>query len=326
MAIPPIEIRALWDGEDLSTGALNAKADLDALATSADYAATDINAALTSVGTTADTQLGTAVPAATDKAAVDLTTKASKFKAVGTELGTELAQGVAGGVDPATASVNVGSSLSGLLAASATTAKGAAAAVGLGLGVALISSMIKAAQAEAQALRDQVNTLLGAVEGDFKGSMRSIIRDMREELGKIDVITQLGEGDLGSGWAELERISEQTGLNMQDLVDYLQGKGTPAAQRLADEFARGEAAATGLEEVSGETNKRLALQYSVARDLVEQAQRNSKAWEEAKDAAAGLRELMTETANETERAADAAERYAAGIGAANQEGNNDYAV
>lgn len=327
MAVPPVEVRGTWEGTDLTTGVLGAKADLEALGDAAGTAATDINTSLSSVSDQATTTFGTDLPASTDAAAFDLTTKATKFKAVGTELGTQVAQGVASGVDPATSAVDVGTSLTGLLAASAKTGVGAAALVGIGLGVALVKNMMKAAEEEAQALRDTVNALLGAVENDFKGSMRSIVQDMRSELSVINVITQLGEGDLGAGWAELERVSNATGENVNVLVDYLQGKATPAAMRLADEFGRGRDLVQSGESIIGDTNQTLAVQYGVAKKLVEEADKNTRAWQVAKDTAAGLKDLMSGTADETERAAAAAERFAAGLGSASrQQGNQDYGI
>lgn len=309
-AIQTIRIQALWDGTQLQAGTTTSEQAVDSLASSVETASTDMRTSLAAVGDAATTEFGSTLPAATDTAAIDLTTKASKFKAVGTELGTQVAQGVASGVDPATSAVNVGTALSGLLAASAATGLGAAAAVGIGLGVALVKGMMDSAKEEAGALRDTVNTLLGGVENDFKGSLSRIIREMRSELGKVEAITRLGDGDLGAGWAELERISLTTGTNIQDLVDYLQGKATPAAQRVADEFGRGRDLVRAGQDIIGDTNQELAANYGVAKNLVDEAEKNTKAWNEAKDAATGLNSLMNGTKSSTAEAADNAARLA----------------
>lgn len=208
MTVPAGEIRYMWNGDEIKTGTTAAIADLNALATATDTAAADINTGLTDIGTTATTELGTTVPAAVDSGAVGLTTKVSKFKAVGTELGTSLSQGIAGGVDPATSAVNVGSSLSGLLAATATTGIGIAAAVGLSLGVAVVGNIVKGIKAEEEELKKQMAELAVA---------------FREGLGKLDKAAR--ESQLTGLWDDPDSALNKVTSLVADVNEALQSVG-----------------------------------------------------------------------------------------------------
>lgn len=221
MTFQPVEWRALWNDDELKTGTTATKAALADL----EAATTGVNAALESVGTTADTELGTNVPAAADASAVGLTTKAAKFKAVGSELGTELAQGVSSGVDPATSTVNVGTALSGLLAATATTGVGIAAAVGLGLGVALVKNMISGAQERSAEFVAQVDETFNAVEVTAEKSLARIRQNIIDTFTTKDAIDQLK--DVGISVSQIETLTRELGVPFNEIVQILRGDINP---------------------------------------------------------------------------------------------------
>jgi hypothetical protein len=343
MAVLPVEWAAKWNDDELVTGASTTKAALASLADSTDAAAAEMKASLETVGTTATTELGTNVPAAADRSAVDLTSKASKFRSVGTELGTELAQGVAGGVDPATATVNVGSSLSGLLAASATTAKGAAAAVGLGLGVALISNVvqgIKAKQEEAAAaLAENVKEYeqiflegLGRIkDAARKAQIEADFLDpdsvLRQAYGLADKIGAIDWADVQLALYGTSAERARAEAEIQQTLSSIQTKRAAIEKiAVAEEQTQGQislATANQLEKLRGAESAarelaKLSGLEAVARDKARTStERHLDALREANN-------LTREQAENAERVANAIDRYAPGLAEANRVGLQDY--
>ena len=212
-----IAVRADLDATGVTTGAEVAEQALRDMATTADVAASDI-----------DTSLATDVPASVDTSAVSLTTKASKFKAVGTELGTNLAGGIAGGASGPEAVASTGSALSGLLAASAATGIGAAAAIGIGLGAAVITNIAKGVGEKKQEMIDAYNAAFREVEVNAKDTARDIKAAILDAFTFDEAIEAFGGGDIDAGFAKINALVRETGANFNEIVDIIRGDINPA--------------------------------------------------------------------------------------------------
>lgn len=330
--IPPIELKALYDGTEVAAGTSATIANLQELETATGTAATSINTDLASVGTTATTELATTVPAAVDAGAVGLTTRSTKFKAVGSELGQSLTDGVASGVSAPQAAANIGTSMSGLLAASASTGVGIAAAVGVGLAVAIVKGITDGAAKRKQEVIDAYNSLFSAIEVEAADSARKIKASILDAFDFQTVITELGHGDINAGITQINDLVDLTGQKFNDIVLLLQNGVTPATKDTA--AAVKEIVDAGVENVGvqGQIDAVLGAQAKKASDLLALADANSDKQSqllEQKKAEAGFAfatalsakeqgKAVGELVGKTAAAADQAERMAAATERAEQ--------
>jgi hypothetical protein len=333
MAVLPVEWAAKWNDDELVTGATTTKAALASLADSTDTASAEMKASLASVGTTADTELGTTVPTAADKAAVGLTTKASKFKAVGSELGTELAQGVGAGIDPATSAVNVGSSLSGLLAATATSGVGIAAAVGLGLGVALVKNMVEGAKERSEAFVKQVDSTMAEVEVNVRQSAARIKQNIFDAFTIEEAIEELKA--LGLEFTDVRNLTEGLNVPFTEVVEIIRGDINPANRDTLKILQEQAGVRTEINGLYANGRSVASDEAKIAQDLLglskDRVSSNKEAygWEKLTQEAMGRQEylakqtgkelgdnvaLASDLAYQMALAADAAERIGLAVG------------
>jgi hypothetical protein len=242
-----------------------------------------------------------------------------------------------------TATVNVGSSLSGLLAASATTAKGAAAAVGLGLGVALISNVvqgIKAKQEEAAAaLAENVKEYeqiflegLGRIkDAARKAQIEADFLDpdsvLRQAYGLADKIGAIDWADVQLALYGTSAERARAEAEIQQTLSSIQTKRAAIEKiAVAEEQTQGQislATANQLEKLRGAESAarelaKLSGLEAVARDKARTStERHLDALREANN-------LTREQAENAERVANAIDRYAPGLAEANRVGLQDY--
>lgn len=224
---------------DLSTAASTASTDITSalsdagtgfgdLSTDADDAADQINATMTQT-----------IPASVQTGAVAITSKASKFKAIGTTLGTNLTAGIGEGVSGPEAAASTTSALAGLVAVTAKTGPGIIAALGFGLGVAVVQSMIKGIGESQAAFDAGVNALLDNLEGDFTRRLKSMFGELKSTLTEVNVLTDLGgEGGLAAGLEQAEQHAADLGIDLQQYVKILEGKADPVTQAIVDHWAK----------------------------------------------------------------------------------------
>ena len=305
-----IAVRADLDATGVATGAEMAEASMRELAASADLAAQDI-----------DTALATDVPASVDSSTVQLTTKAGKFKAVGTELGTNLASGIAGGASAPEAALSTGSAMTQLLAASAKTAKGAFALVGLGVGVAFVTNLIQGMQARKAEAIAAYNDLFSKIEVNAEDSMQKVRRSIFEAFDFQAAVTELGGGDINAGFAKIQTLMEGTALSASDIALVLQRGVTPNTREWASqirqilkdgrsatgEFGRGakvyteqaeiakEILATGHE--NEETQRRLVEQKEIELEVTRRLATETKHGRDELDAMAAAAERTARALN-----------------------------
>jgi len=324
VTVPAGEIRFLYNGDEVKLGTEATKAALADLAAQAELAGQDISSSLTDVNTTATTELGTTLPSTVDASAVSLTDKASKFKAVGTELGQALSGAVSSGAGGPEAVANVGTSMVGLLAATAKTAKGVGALVGIGIGVALIKNMIDGVKAERAAFVAEVDSTFNAVEVNAKQSLRRMRKDLIDTFTVKESIDQLK--DLGIGVSEIEELTRELGVPFTEIVEILRGDINPGNRDTLEILKRQGQELNDLRGTHGGIADTLDDQEELAAKLVGLSDKRVKSNQEAYGWLKLEREAMGAVAADAERAAAAIERWAPGISEANRQGNQDYAV
>lgn len=304
------------DGTGFVTGTEQAEQAMRDLASTTDLAAQDI-----------DTSLATDVPASADSSAVSLTTKASKFKAVGTELGTNLAGGIAGGASGPEAVAGTAQSLSGLLAASASTATGALAAAGLGLGVAVVVNLIKGVQERRQEFIDSVNSMWDSIEVTAKSTFASIREDLLATFDLPAIINQVGGGDPTLGLSKIRDAAADINVPFSDLVDILRGDITPANRYILGLLKDQSKEIAYTTQIKGAYVEKLTEEGQRAKDLLGVQEANNDkvrtATELAKaeagykkdslDNTVALEAATTALVDPMKRTAEQAERYAAAV-------------
>lgn len=319
MTVPPVEVRALYDGSAVQAGTAGNVADINAMASAVDAASADMTSSLTTVAASADTELGTNIPASADRAAVGLTTKASKFKAVGTELGQTLAQGVGSGLSGPEAVANLGTSVSGLLAPLAATGAGAVAAIGLGLGGALIGNMIKSANERRQEFVDAVVAGFQQIEVKASSTFASIREDMIATYDIKDVLSEVTK--LGVSTDELRETAASLGKPWYELADVLRGDINPA-NRDTYEALRDQSKELDYQtKASGVVRDVYTDQARTSQTLVGLSDKNRDLLRDRVDLALLERDAVEGTARATERAAAAGERLGAAYGNAIRQAN-----
>lgn len=226
-----LRVRALWDGTQLDAGTKDAAASVDGLEAAVKTSTASMDASLKTLDTGVQTTLGssgTFVKSA-DETAVGLTSRTSKFKAVGSDLGASVAQGAASGLSGPEQIANVGQSLASLLAF--TGVGGAIAAVGVGLGTKLITDLIAGVDAKAKEFTEAFNDLFSAVEVEAEDSMREVKKSILDAFTFEQALEELGgEDGLAGGLRKVESLVAATGVEFNDIVDIIRGKINPANQ------------------------------------------------------------------------------------------------
>jgi hypothetical protein len=283
MAVPKVEVDVMWNDDALKAGTTEAAAALEGLESSVNSSSTAMKTDLASVGTTAETELGTTVPAAADTAAVGLTTKASKFKAVGTELGQTLAQGIGSGVSGPEQVANLGTSVAGLAAPLAATGVGAIAAIGLGLGGALISNMIKAANERKAEFVEEVVSGFTAIEVKARSTFASIRQDLLDTYDTKALLEEVTK--LGIGTDELRALSEDIGAPWYELAEVLRGDINPANKDTLESLRDQAKELDSQVKVGGAITNVYSDQAKLAQDLLGISDRRKDALREQVDLA-----------------------------------------
>ena len=332
-----VAVRALWDGTQLEAGTTTAAASVDKLADAVDSSSADVTSSLQAMGTAAETEFNQTLPAAADTSAVSLTTKAGKFKAVGTELGETVAQGVGSGMTGAEQLANIGTSLTSLLAPFAATGAGAIAAIGLGAGAALITNLIKGVQQNRQDFVDEVNEAFDSVEVHAKDSMREIREAVIESLDFKTLLEKVGGGSSTLGLEKIRAAAENLQVPFNELVDILRGDITPANRDTLAALREQSKEIDYQTKAGGVVRTVMTDEAKAAKELLDYSQERTSAVREAATSAKAERDYMRdskEVAKENaataernaaaqERAAAAAERQAAALERINRRNDGD---
>lgn len=332
-----IAVDVLTDTTQLTAGTTTAANAIDALAASVDTSSDQMRTSLASVdeGVTSSFGPSGTIPRTVEDGAVNLTTKASKFKAVGADLGSTLAQGIAGGVSSGDAVGAVSSSVSGaagLLAVAAGTAGGAAAAVGLGIATSLVTGLISGMKAKDEAFQAEVTKIFDSMEITADSTMRAIRKTISDGFSFQSTVDSFGGEALADDAALF-------GSNLATAAALLNGKMTPAAKELhsvlqdvidteapaSDDFSYQAALLRAQQKAAGDLLSKLEENQAVRKEDLTlgrqglQYERDTTGWvkEHANafgvliDSTSRVDDNMVTVATNSERAAAAAERYAA---------------
>lgn len=302
------------DASGFATGVQQAETAMAGLATTTQTAAADI-----------DTALATDVPASADASAVNLTTKASKFKAVGTELGTSVVSGLSQGMSGPEAVTNSANSLSGLLAASASTAGGAIAAVGIGAGVAIVAAIAQGMNESKERIASATQEVFDNLELTAKTSLHDIRQAIFDTFSLENKITEIGAGNFADGMEKVQQVVDDTGISFDGILDLITQGINPGTRETYERLVEAREEGTKLHGLFYNSRIQMDGTAKNADDLLGNIQETDVAMRRARDAAqsaAGyfdrsaensdrLRSATNGVASLTERSADAMERYAA---------------
>lgn len=319
-----IAVKALWDGTSLETGSAEAAASLDKLGTAVETTSTDVTSSLAKMGTAAETEFGTTLPNAVDTAIdgpVGLTTKAGKFKAVGTELGQTVAQGVGSGLSATESVANIGTSLTGLLAPLAATGAGAIAAIGIGAGAALVTNIIKGVDERRKAAVDAFNELFSEIETSAKDSAKDIKQSILDAFDFQEALTALGgEQGLQGGLEKVNKLVEATGANFNEVVDILRGDINPANRDTLRLLQQQTKESEDAGQVHGTVAKQYTEEARLAQDILDKSRSQRDTNRELLDGKKKevgyqqhINDLQRTGAEQGERNAAAQERAAAAL-------------
>ena len=220
MAVPKVEVDAMWNGDDLKQGTEESARALEDLARETDYAADKMNTALKSVDDGVRTSLGSggSLDQATTSASADLQSFADNAKEEVPGAMLDMQDGVQGAAQ-------------GLAAALAPMGPG-------GLVIATVLAgftiMKNRADAAAQAMRDSVNTAIGSIEVKARTTNAAIEKMYERQLNFESTLEKFGDGDATKGYEKLAGYADTLGVETEDIVAFIQGRHIPAAQRVAD--------------------------------------------------------------------------------------------
>lgn len=227
--------------ETASTGAATALDQVPAAASEAasgvSTSTADIESSIEDIANTAtdtaqsvDQSLATDIPDSGEAAAVGLTSKAGKFKAVGAQLGTELSSGIGEGIGGREAAAGLANSLSGLLALSAKGPIGIVAAAGFGLGAALIQNLIKGTDDKSAEVAEEFGKIFDSIDVLATDTARSIRNKMFQAFDFRSAVEDIGGGDFDAGLQKLEDVADAAGIKAGQVLEYYQRGITPATK------------------------------------------------------------------------------------------------
>lgn len=221
---------------DIPSAASEAAAGIDDAVSTMGDSLGSLSDAADAVALDIEDTFNTDIPSSVESSAINLTTKVGKFKAVGTTLGTELADGITGGIAAPAAALNIGTSLTNLIAISSKTLKGTAAAVGIGLAVSLVKNWVDGTNARKQEVIDAYNTIFTSIDVAATDTADSIRNKILDSFTFDKVVTDFGGGDINTGIDNLTKIADAAGIARSDIgliVEYLQRGVTPETAEVA---------------------------------------------------------------------------------------------
>lgn len=316
--IPPIELKAMYDGTELTAGTAKSELEIEGLADSVDTAATQMRASLSSIDDGVNTTLGTG---GTFSQGVDATeAEGGRLKEVGTEVGAEFAANLQEGVASGDVKQTVIDTFSGLGAAAGATGQIgiAAAGVGLLLGTAIIKGMTANIEARRQAIIDSMNEIFSSLEITAKTTGQQIQKQILEGFDFTSVIEQLGgEQGFAGGMEKVNDIVKETGASFSVVIQALQGEVNPQTDALLETLIKakdeGSLLSDGFYEnrfLMNDTAKNAdALLGAITTTRVKQQELTGFA-KQARDHYAYMNGQAKGLADETGRAADNAGRLA----------------
>ncbi len=216
--------------------------------------------------------------------------------------------GAAEGIAQAMASMGVGGTIVGGVIAGFVVMKGRA-------------------EAAAQAMRDSVNEAFSAIEVKARSTNKAIERMYEKQLTFEQTLEKFGDGDATKGYEQIAAYAEALGASTEDVVQYVQGRQTPAAQRVAElierqgdlleqqgvTLAKNQGTLTEAQLAAG-TLTRYAQEEAVARERTLTMTRDARDYlQDNKAATEAARDATKEAADDAERIAAAYERTAAAL-------------
>jgi hypothetical protein len=303
--IPPVEVKALWDGNELKQGTEEGARAVEDFAREVDTAAEDINASLKSVddGVSSSLASGGTLDQGTDQASSSLKDFADNAKEEVPGAMLDMQDGVA-------------SAASGIAAALAPMGAGGLVIASVLAGFTILKTR---ADEAAQAMRDQINTALGAIEVKARTTNAAIERMYEKQLTFEQTLERMGDGDATKGYERIAGYAETLGVETEAVVAYIQGRMTPATERVADLLARHnrELAESGdklrenwgtmtEQQVVAGTLGRLAAQERDVRDRTLAIEKDARDYlRDQADASDRLAENSRRIADDSRRGADA---------------------
>jgi len=235
--IPPVEVKAMWDGTDLVTGTQQAEQSVEDLAREVDYAADSMRRSLQSIDDGVSSTLGSSgsINSTFDDFESHGTNRMGEAGAeVASEFGSNLAEGIASGDTSAT----VLDSLTGL-GATVAASGGLLAFAGIGalVGGALVSGVVNRIKQADQAITDAINSSFQAIEVKARQSNKVIMQAYQDTLTFKDTITAVGGGDAQAGFEKLADYAGRFGFEVEDAVNLINREMTPGAKGLRDAMA-----------------------------------------------------------------------------------------
>ena len=313
-----VEIRALYDNTRLKAGTEEAERSIETLAREVETSSDDIRRSLQSMDDGVSSTLGPSgtLDTSTDVAGDSMRDMASTAREEVPAAMLDMRDGVTGAAE-------------GIAQAMATLGPGGTVVATAIAGFVILKGR---AEATAQAMRDQINTALSSIEVKAKTTNAAIERMYEKQLTFQQTLERMGDGDATKGYEKLAGYATTLGVETEDVVAFIQGRQTPAAERVAEILARqgdilagqGEklrdnygvltdqqTAAGALNRLAAEERDVRDRTLAIAKDSRDYLQDNKDATDKAADAAERQADASERTAAATKEAAENAERLAA---------------
>lgn len=305
-----IGVDTIYDNTQLTTGVTEAKTAMQGLETAIDQTATDASTSFSRVGTSVDSTTTSFI-----------STSGRKLKSAGKVIGGDFASSITTGLQNG----DIAGSFSGII--SSLAAIGGIGAIATGIGAAFGVGMIKGFEEQSKAFRESINTLLGGVENEFKGSLDDIYKQIRKANSELAVVTELGGGDQTLGFERANAFVEIIGLSLDKVGDVLQGRVNPGTRKTVEQLKLAAEETQGVYKAGVLVGEVETARAKKAQELVGLYELQRDKLNKAKEVAAGFNDLQTNArknadylsssaadyADSLVRGADAAERINAAI-------------
>jgi len=311
-----LALRVAYDATEVARGVDQTENDLASLERSTAASADSIDDSLSQVGDTAST---------TFDQGGDFDRALTDAEGTATSKGAAIGQGVSQGVEEGIQTGDWGGAIQNTLSSVAGALPGIGLAVGIGASLAtgVFLGMKRAADQRRQEFVDAVNKAFQQIEVRAKQSTKSINQAYLETLTFKDTLAQLGGGDESAGFSLVARQAETLGVNVEDVINLINGQLTPGALVLRDHMADVAANMKNSGQAIREANGVLSEQQQTAATIAGWIDVQNKKHDltvdmliAERDAARDIAGYQAGAAGSAEAMAAAAERYAAAIGRA----------
>lgn len=226
-AVPPIEVKALWDGTQLKAGTQESERYIDSLADAVDDSSDAMRRSLDSIDDSVSSTFSGS-SSTFGRAVSDVENDGQRLGGIGSEIGSEFSENIGEGIRSG--------DIAGSVTETFTSLAGSLGVVGIGIavGAGFINGAIKGAQATRQAFVDAVNEAFNSIEVKANQSSAAIAKAYTRTLTFKKTLEDIGGGDALKGFEKLQGIAEDLGVSVDDVVLLLQGRMTEGAKRVRD--------------------------------------------------------------------------------------------